>query len=327
VRDVPNDQGGKVKVSWYSSYLDVAPDFGIASYWIWRSVPPNYAALALSRGARLIDSAETVLRPNGEALTTSIESGRPVFWEYVGSQVADGDVGYSFVMPTTSDSVAASNPYTLVRVQARASSGSTFWNSPPDSGYSVDNLAPPTPAPFSVQYASGTAILHWGLSTAPDFSTFRLYRGSSADFVPGPRSLVAAMRDTGYVDHPSAPYYYKLSAVDIHNNESPCAFLQPSGMVDVLENGPLAFALEGVRPNPSHGELLNVVFVLPMAAPARLELLDVSGRRVSEREVGSLGAGRHTLDLGEGQHLAPGLYLVRLTQGANVRVTRVAALK
>ena len=70
-----------------------------------------------------------------------------------------------------------------------------------------------------------------------------------------------------------------------------------------------------------------VQFALPTAALARLELLDVSGRRVAEREVGSLGAGRHALDLVGGRSLAPGLYLVRLTQGANTRTARVAELR
>jgi formylglycine-generating enzyme required for sulfatase activity len=92
-------------------------------------------------------------------------------------------------------------------------------------------------------------------------------------------------------------------------------------------NVALTFALAYVRPNPSHGERLSVAFTLPTAAPARLELLDVSGRRVVEREVGSLGAGPHAVDLGQGTRLAPGLYLVRLTQGANTRVARVAVLQ
>ena len=99
------------------------------------------------------------------------------------------------------------------------------------------------------------------------------------------------------------------------------------GTLDV-EHGPRvpALALEGARPNPLRGDGLSVTFALPTAAPARLELLDVSGRRVVEREVGSFGAGRHTLDLGEGTHLLPGLYLVRLTQGANTRTARVTVL-
>jgi hypothetical protein len=86
-------------------------------------------------------------------------------------------------------------------------------------------------------------------------------------------------------------------------------------------------SLASVRPNPSHGSALSVRFTLPSAAAASLELLDVSGRRIAAREVGSLGSGQHTLDLGDGQCPAPGLYLVRLTQGANTRTTRVAVLR
>jgi sugar lactone lactonase YvrE len=86
----------------------------------------------------------------------------------------------------------------------------------------------------------------------------------------------------------------------------------------------LAFALGPVRPNPSRCGALTVDFSLPTAAPARLELLDVAGRRIASHDV---GIGWHTLDLGASQRLAPGLYLVRLTQGANTRVTRVAVLQ
>ncbi len=89
----------------------------------------------------------------------------------------------------------------------------------------------------------------------------------------------------------------------------------------------LELALCGVQPNPSLDGVLLLRFTLPSAAPARVELVDVSGRRVVERELGSLGAGPHSLDLGEGRRLAPGLYLVRLTQGTSVRVTRVTVLR
>ena len=88
----------------------------------------------------------------------------------------------------------------------------------------------------------------------------------------------------------------------------------------------LAFALEPVRPNPSRGDALTVRFTLASPAAGALELLDVAGRRIAAHEVGSLGAGRHTLNLGQGQYLAPGLYLVRLRQGTATRVTRVAVL-
>ena len=87
----------------------------------------------------------------------------------------------------------------------------------------------------------------------------------------------------------------------------------------------LEFALAGVRPNPSRVKELAVEFVLASAEAARLELIDVTGRRVLAREVGGLG--RQVVDLAEGANLTPGLYLVRLTQGANTRTKRVAVLR
>jgi len=146
--------------------------------------------------------------------------------------------------------------------------------------------------------------------------------------VPGPGTLVTALPDTGYVDAGPAGGFYKLSAVDFNGNESPFALVTPNQTTDVTDAAaPLAFALEGVRPNPSRGGQLSVTFALPSSAPARLELLEVSGRRVVTRDVGELGTGQHVVDLAANRALPPGLYLVRLAQGANVRVTRVAVLK
>jgi hypothetical protein len=83
----------------------------------------------------------------------------------------------------------------------------------------------------------------------------------------------------------------------------------------------LALALEGLRPNPAVDDL-TVSFTLPSDAPATLALVDVSGHRILEREVGSLGAGRHLLRLDEAPQLAPGMYWLRLTQAGRVLIAR-----
>ena len=102
---------------------------------------------------------------------------------------------------------------------------------------------------------------------------------------------------------------------------------QLGGTVDVPAEATLAFALDPVRPNPSRGGALTVHFSLPSAAPARLELLDVAGRRIAAREVGSLGAGRHAVALADDVRLAPGIFFARLRQGANIRTLRLAVLE
>jgi hypothetical protein len=69
-----------------------------------------------------------------------------------------------------------------------------------------------------------------------------------------------------------------------------------------------------IQPNPVLAGLA-ITFVLPASGPATLEILDVAGRRVMLRDVGSLGAGQHTLRLDFGATHRAGIYLVRLRQG------------
>ena len=90
---------------------------------------------------------------------------------------------------------------------------------------------------------------------------------------------------------------------------------------------PLELTLAPVRPNPSHGGALVAEVVLPSAEPARLELLDVMGRRVMLRELGGFSVGRHHVDLAAERRLSPGVYLLRLTQGGSTRVTRAAVIE
>jgi hypothetical protein len=118
--------------------------------------------------------------------------------------------------------------------------------------------------------------------------------------------------------------FSNVYVVDYNNNR--IQKFGPASGVGVPGEGPLAFALDPVEPNPVRGSTLTVQFTLPSAGAASLELLDVAGRLVSAREVGQLGAGRHAVDFSAGRTLAPGIYLVRLQQGANVKVVRAAVL-
>ncbi len=85
-----------------------------------------------------------------------------------------------------------------------------------------------------------------------------------------------------------------------------------------------ALALAGATPNPSPGGL-QVAFALPDASPATLALYDLGGRLLRSVDVGAMGPGGHTVDLGAGLDLESGLYLIRLSQGGR-HLTRKAAL-
>lgn len=85
-------------------------------------------------------------------------------------------------------------------------------------------------------------------------------------------------------------------------------------------------ALLGAYPNPMRRDL-TVALSLPTGAAASLELLDLAGRRVASRAVGSLGAGTHRVSLISDRAVQPGLYLLRLTHSGQTRSLKVAVLE
>jgi hypothetical protein len=97
------------------------------------------------------------------------------------------------------------------------------------------------------------------------------------------------------------------------------------GLLDAPTPSGRALSLERVSPNPVRDDL-DLGFVLPEPGETSVELLDLAGRRVFERPLGSLPAGPHTTRLaGAAGSLSPGVYFVRLTH-AHVSVTRRVAL-
>ncbi len=111
------------------------------------------------------------------------------------------------------------------------------------------------------------------------------------------------------------------------------------GMVGVSENfsigaaagvdpkGPGQLSLAIRTPSQVPDGRIRVEFTLPDGSPARLELMDVAGRALVSQQVGSLGPGRHALDLSSGRPFAPGIYFLRLTQNEREVRARAAVLR
>ena len=89
---------------------------------------------------------------------------------------------------------------------------------------------------------------------------------------------------------------------------------------------PAELVLAGVRPNPSGNEF-TVAFTLPDASQARIELMDLAGRRLVVRDLGGLGRGSHVVSLPEVRTLPAGVYLVRLSQGGRSLTRRGVVIK
>ena len=84
--------------------------------------------------------------------------------------------------------------------------------------------------------------------------------------------------------------------------------------------------LVGVRPNPSRSGFA-VAFTLPDDAPARIEVVDLQGRRVVSRELAALGWTSQVVSLPETRALPAGVYVVRLSQGARSVTTRAVVAR
>lgn len=104
------------------------------------------------------------------------------------------------------------------------------------------------------------------------------------------------------------------------------AFEQVTLLGAPIAEGP-RLELRGAARNPSPRAPLDVVFTLPAAAPAELELLDVSGRRLQLVEVGVLGAGTHVVRLDAPAGRGAGVFWIRLAQGGEQRTRKVVVLE
>jgi len=332
VRDVPNDQGGKVRVSWYASYLDRESNPNLSAYDVYRSAPGSMATRAVQAGARRLTGFGDVPRSGERAFVVEPRSARLYAWEYLATiSPAHFLETYGYLAATTSDSVAGSNPPTIFMVVGRNANGSMYWLSAPDSGYSVDNLPPAVPTALSGEYRAGTTTLSWGASAEPDFDFYELYRGTSPSFVPGLGNLLVSQPGAGYADAAGQPYHYKLSAVDVHGNRSGFALLTPPGTVDVVGKGPPArLSLSPAQPNPVVRET-EFRFALPRAGPVKLKLFDAQGRQVRELANGWLPAGEHSARWdgrdGAGRRVPSGLYICRLEADGRTVTRRLAAIQ
>ncbi len=330
VRDITGDQGGKVRVAWDRSTLDVRPTLEISLYGIWRQVSSSAAQAALAGGAQLVGEDKQSLWPRPGVFRAMTSGTKVLYWEGVGTVAARGEPTYTFVAPTLADSSGVGGALTTFMVDAHLAFRPGFYDSDPAQGYSVDNLSPPPPAAFAGSYFGTATALHWQPSQAPDLAGYRLYRGDTADFTPGPANFVVAQSDTGFVDHVAGVHHYQLYAADIHGNLSAGALLSPGQTSTVTGVPSAALRLHPNFPNPFN-PVTTIRFELPSAGSARLAVYDVAGRLVRTLVDGGLTAGSHEAvwdgNDASGRAVGSGLYLARLTCGGSALTVRMGLIR
>lgn len=286
VLDVGNDQGRQVRVRFARSAQDEAgASTPVTQYEVYRRVDPLLASA--SRGGLRLDG-----------------------WDYVASLPAHGDSHYSMVVPTLADSTIANGQrWSVFLVRAATAAPLTFFDSLPDSGYSLDNLAPGAPA----NLAAAAGSVAWDPASEADFDYFTVY-GSATPTRNGSEIELAQTIGTTF-DASGLPYAYILvTATDFAGNEGPAASASTAtGVTPLPASSGLALR---VQPNP-FGARTTVSFDLPRATAARVAVYDTAGRLVRDLAAGARPAGRNDVSWdgrdAAGRAVAAGVYLVRLS--------------
>ncbi len=329
--DIPLDQGGKIELTWNASYLDPWPYQDISHYSIWKSLSPASAMMLKEDGIEYTDiqaiNSDTDSDPGipfGIIVRREILGAATYYWELLETQTAQYYEGYSKVLETDFTSLPTAWTYSYYQVAAHTSDPLVVWTSQPDSAYSLDNLSPAPPVGLAgeQEYSPEGMDLVWNSNQEEDLSHYVIYRGTEPSFVPSTTNMLTTAYDTMYFDagwNWDDGYFYKVSAVDIHDNESGFALLLPG---QVTGDDP---------PTPAHSDYLSqnwpnpfnpsttIQFGLKESGHVRLNIYDASGRLVSELVNSTLPAGNYSEiwngTNSSGAYVASGIYFYRLDTG------------
>ncbi|MCK4224584.1 MAG: dockerin type I repeat-containing protein [candidate division Zixibacteria bacterium] len=131
--DVGNDQGRQVRVKWERCYYDVeGSDTTITEYSLWRRIDEDKSN---AQGDEMwLSDVEMLgmgrIYPPGD-------------WDFIKTVPARGESTYNTVCPTLGDSTEAEGMYwSVFFVSAMTADPLVYFDSDPDSGYSLDNIPP-----------------------------------------------------------------------------------------------------------------------------------------------------------------------------------------
>jgi len=308
VADLPNDQGRQVRITWEASSMD-SPGSSqpITDYAIFRRIDDG------SKSDASASTGDVVLAyPPGD-------------WDFLLTVPAFEEASYSTIIPTVADStITVGMRFSVFFVRAMTVSAGTYYDTPPDSGYSVDNLVPQAPQGFSADYSGGGGVdLSWEVCPDGDFDYFKIYRGDAHDFVIDPGYPLHMTTGLGWHDPAGSPgNHYRVSTVDFSGNESEAA---SPGVVSEAGGLPLGAVLAQNHPNPFN-PATTIGFELATRGDLRLGIFDSRGAVVRILVSGPREAGVHEIRWDgydeQGRPASSGVYYYRLKVGNETCQTR-----
>ncbi|MDP1676259.1 MAG: T9SS type A sorting domain-containing protein [Bacteroidota bacterium] len=309
--DIANDQGGKLRILWDPSAIDVWGNSTVKSY-------------TINLGAK----ATGILGKSSEAF------GSGIYWQTVDIVRADQLEGYSAVVKTYADSGLQGIPMYYFQVIAKNSDSTIYWYSNIDSGYSVDNIPPVGVGGAAIMAINNGSIkLQWNKNNIDkDLMGYVIYRSTTSGVLLNNFTKIKQTADTSYVDTSTthgATYYYKIAGIDNHGNVG-----TPSAEVSQIVlsvNGtkgvaPKEFALAQNYPNPFNPSTI-IEFTVPATGRATLKIFNAIGQEVATLFNGEAEAGKYHQLQFNASGFASGIYFARLQNDDKVQMMKMMMMK
>ena len=296
IADIGNDQGRQLNIRFERSGEDQGgSSTPILTYEVYRREKPAPSLVA----------GDGAVRADG--------------WTQVGSVAAHRENTYGIVVPTIGDStVALGQYYSAFFVRAATSNPGVFFDSPPDSSYSLDNLSPGIP--LNLIYSAGD--LEWDESAAADFDYFTVY-GSNTDSFGSAVLVNYTVAPT--MDVTASPYvFYFVTATDFSGNEGKHARVNT---LSGTGGTPKSYVLSVSNyPNPFNPRT-TVSYTVPSRGAVRVAIYDLRGAYVATLFEGERPAGAFSIDWNPGATVSSGIYFARIEQNGATRSKKMVLLK
>lgn len=295
IKDVPNDQGHEVYLSWKVNTPAVTS--GISNFDVWRK-----------------DSVWVYIK---EITATSDSSYTTIVPTIFDSTIANG------------------MHFSTFKVSSHSSDPAIFAMSSPDSGYSLDNLRPQAPDSLQALISQSSIVLNWSKPVDKDFKYFEIYRDSVANVNLSQLKPIAFATINTYSDTKvvlGKSYYYWVAAVDFSGNQSIISAPINITITDVAQEKliPKNYALFQNYPNPFNPTTI-ISYDLPKSSAVKLVVFDILGREVATLVNDFQSAGSHKAEWngknGNGIDLTSGIYFYSLQAGSFKSVKKMIYLK
>jgi predicted CXXCH cytochrome family protein len=317
IADVPNDQGKQVSILWNMFAGEDDINTPVINYGIWRrddTSAPKVLAGSVNSFKEML-GLYPQLKPGAKVSVAG------TVWTFINSVPAQHHDRYGFVAPTLFDSTVVSGMrWSVFYVSGHTSDPGTFYESQPDSGYSVDNLVPAAPAGLAALIQGHNVQLKWDQPTDPDVNYFSIYRSTTSGFTPSPSNRVGYTSGTEFVDTNlvNGSYYYKLTATDFSGNSGNPSVELPINVTSVHDQEgsvPSVFALFQNYPNPFN-PVTQIKFSIPKRAKVEISVYNILGQKVTTLLNEELEAGNYTSTWNgkddKGYDVSSGIYFYKL---------------